>query len=757
MDDNNDGHTSRGDPSDDRRHNNTDVLVVVDNDHGVVVGRSRRYSAVAAESPNPACSAVLPVLRQEYFSLFEASAAPALPLFTRGAAAVILVALLVLPGAVQSCRLTAAVLVVIASATNRRAFQQSSSSSSSRRRSSDYHYPNRRHQQQPSVLAIRGGGYSISSTSTNATTTNNNNNNNNHHHRRSRVDVMSSSAAAASGGGNDDRQLYRAYVAVGSNLGNRYDNIRNALRQLARVGEDDDEGDFVRVVKTSFLYETAPMYVTDQPKFLNGAVEVETNLEPRTLLSRLKRIERDLGRYNSTTSAVVRNGPRPIDLDILLYEKKPHPNKKAQNEHPPHRLQLYEPVVVEDDNLTVPHPAMQEREFVLVPLLDAGGPRLMHPRLNATVAGMLRILLRKNHRRDGDGDDNNNNNSPPSLSVARVLPLPRDRVLHLNPRTTIVMGVLNVTPDSFSDGGLYYNDENGADDSAAAVDAAVAHAAAMVRQCTAVGGGSNNGVGALIIDVGGESTRPGAEEVAAEAEIRRTIPVIRAIRDRVSEDVAVSIDTRRAEVARAAVEAGADLVNDVSGGMHDPDMFRTVSELGVPMVIMHSRGTPATMQSMTFRTTTAAASCGRCRAALAERSREAERAGVYRWLQVVDPGIGFAKDLDGNLDLLRNLRSVRAATGNLPLLLGTSRKGFLGELSGVDDPKRRDPGTIASCVTALCLDRLAASVSASSGDTTASDDASLFGGSCTILRVHNVADTKQAVMVMDAILSKGRS
>jgi dihydropteroate synthase len=187
-------------------------------------------------------------------------------------------------------------------------------------------------------------------------------------------------------------------------------------------------------------------------------------------------------------------------------------------------------------------------------------------------------------------------------------------------------------------------------------------------------------------------------------------------------------------VARAAIEAGADIVNDVSGGTFDATMFSTIAALGphVPMVIMHMRGTPETMQDQT-------AYHDLLREVGSELSRQcdlAEQNGIRRWSQIVDPGIGFAKDMDGNLTLLRNMGIFRQSLGNRPVLLGTSRKGFIGKLTGATTAQERDPGTIASCVAALCLEEqrhhplLAAS----------------------ILRVHNVRDCKQAVQVMDAIV-----
>jgi dihydropteroate synthase len=193
-------------------------------------------------------------------------------------------------------------------------------------------------------------------------------------------------------------------------------------------------------------------------------------------------------------------------------------------------------------------------------------------------------------------------------------------------------------------------------------------------------------------------------------------------------DVPISIDTRQAAVARAAMEAGADIVNDVSGGSFDSEMLSTVSDLGVPIILMHMRGTPESMQTMTVYSDV----CEVVIEALLEKSLDAEEAGIQRWMQVLDPGIGFAKDFDGNLLLLKHAASMRPNLQGIPLLLGTSRKGFIGEITGEINPEERDFGSVASCITALCL--------GSSSDL-----------GCNILRVHNVKGTKQAIVVMDAI------
>lgn len=194
-------------------------------------------------------------------------------------------------------------------------------------------------------------------------------------------------------------------------------------------------------------------------------------------------------------------------------------------------------------------------------------------------------------------------------------------------------------------------------------------------------------------------------------------------------DVPISIDTRHASVAKAAIEAGADIVNDVSGGTHDPVMFETVGKLKVPMIIMHMRGTPETMQSMTqYNDVVVDVS-----SALMKQSEEAEKAGIPRWMQILDPGIGFAKDLEHNLSLLKHSSKMRSLVNEIPLLIGTSRKGFIGKLTGEEIAENRDFGTLASCMA--CLVGM---------------DGKLAP---TILRVHNVKGIRQGIHTIEEILN----
>jgi dihydropteroate synthase len=245
-------------------------------------------------------------------------------------------------------------------------------------------------------------------------------------------------------------------------------------------------------------------------------------------------------------------------------------------------------------------------------------------------------------------------------------------------RVTIV-GVLNLTPDSFSDGGRFVRSEGAAE--RVDVDAAVAAGAALAR------------AGADWIDVGGESTRPGAAPVSEARELARTREVVEALAKSVA--VPISIDTRHAAVAEAALAAGAQAVNDVSGGRHDPDLLRVAARTGAGLVLGHLRGEPATMQR-DVRFGDVLAEVGDELAAAVER---AQAAGVARARIAVDPGIGFGKETAHNLVLLANVGALAARLG-LPVLVGPSRKAFLGQLTG-DPPAARDAATVAACAVAV--------------------------------------------------------
>ncbi len=261
-------------------------------------------------------------------------------------------------------------------------------------------------------------------------------------------------------------------------------------------------------------------------------------------------------------------------------------------------------------------------------------------------------------------------------------------------RSVRIMGILNVTPDSFSDGGSFF-------DTRAALDQA--------RQLIADG--------ADIIDVGGESTRPYAEPVTAAEELRRVIPVIDAIRT--FSDISISIDTSKAEVARQALAAGADIINDVSALRRDQEMLEVVREHEGEFIIMHMQGTPGTMQDAPHYRDVVEEVLSFFR----ERLDYLESAGVDLNRVIIDPGIGFGKKLKHNLQLLNRLE--RLSELGRPVLLGHSRKRFLGDLTGLEAEQR---DSITSVVSALSLDK-----------------------NVSIFRVHDVQATKQALAVASAI------
>lgn len=252
----------------------------------------------------------------------------------------------------------------------------------------------------------------------------------------------------------------------------------------------------------------------------------------------------------------------------------------------------------------------------------------------------------------------------------------KSRTLPIGERT-LIMGILNVTPDSFSDGGQFDT-----------VDAAVAHAEQMIAE------------GADIIDVGGESTRPGGEPVSVDEEIQRVVPVIEALVERT--DIPISVDTTKSEVARAALDAGAVIVNDISALRFDFYIADAVARAGAGLVLMHSRGTPATMH----RLPPVADIMYEVTHSLRASINMAERRGVKRESIVIDPGIGFGKSQEQNLELLAKLDQLIAVFPDYPMLIGTSRKSFIGRIladeSGTPAPlEDRLYGTLATITTAV--------------------------------------------------------
>ena len=451
------------------------------------------------------------------------------------------------------------------------------------------------------------------------------------------------------------RKTTIVYIGLGSNLGNRAENIRMALHILTL------EYAAGHLLDTSFLYETQPVSTIEQPLFLNAACKIETHLQPEELLDILKIIEKRLGREHTEIGMKpVSDEPRPIDLDILLYGHEEYASEK----------------------LKIPHPRLHERLFVLRPLCDIA-QHVEHPKFQCTLEHFLASF----------GE---------TMEFPRVMPLTRDpQDLVYWPRHTLLMGILNITPDSFSDGGLYMN-----------IDDAMAHVRRIVDD------------GADCIDIGGMSTRPDSEEIDETEELARVIPVIRKIRE-LGFRIPLSIDTFRAKVAREAILAGANWINDISGGNRDSLMLKTMAELDVPVCLMHMRGNSKTMMQLVGYEHDDVVRV--VRSELFDCVQRALSVGVKRWHIIIDPGIGFAKFGQQNTRLLRELpQLMEKELKGFPLLVGPSRKDFIRRILERSDPQQSVWGTAAAC--SACI-----------------------AGGANILRVHDVKPMLDVIRVADAI------
>lgn len=454
----------------------------------------------------------------------------------------------------------------------------------------------------------------------------------------------------------------KAYIALGSNMGDRVAMIEEACKEMSSRG--------VKVTRTSSLWETEPMYVLDQERFVNGACEVETHLTPLALLDLLQSVENDMGRKK-----VIDKGPRNIDLDILLYEND----------------------IITHPRLNIPHIGIAEREFVLRPLAQILPHSPLHPSKPWKLASDYLNALPLSE-------------SPIStLTPLRQTSTSPSPILHaLQPKKpTHLMAILNLTPDSFSDGGSN----------------TLSNLSTKISNFISAG--------FTLFDIGGQSTAPGAPEVIADEEISRVLPAIAAIRAHPQgKDVVISIDTYRASVARAALDAGADIINDVSFGLLDADMLPLIAEKGCSYIGMHMRGTPATM-SKAPHTEYPSGLIPTIAKELLERVRIAEEAGIKRWRLILDPGIGFAKTGEQNLEILRHLEELRNWPGleGIPWLVGASRKRFIGQFSGSDEllEKEADGGKVEKVGL----------MKARAWGTAATVTAAVQGGA-DIVRVHDV-------------------
>jgi dihydroneopterin aldolase/2-amino-4-hydroxy-6-hydroxymethyldihydropteridine diphosphokinase/dihydropteroate synthase len=368
----------------------------------------------------------------------------------------------------------------------------------------------------------------------------------------------------------------------------------------------------------------------------------------------------------------IKNGPRVVDLDILFYGNRE----------------------VNLPSLIIPHPRIQERLFVLAPLSEYAELLLIssiagdfyHPTLFRTVKQLKRLLIYGHQVPD---------------IIHKVMPI-RGTVWNFSKRT-YVMGILNVTPDSFSDGG-----------NSSSLDTALGNALKMISN------------GADVIDIGGQSTAPNRPEITAEEEISRVVPIIQAIRA-INATIPISVDTFRSKVAQAAIEAGADLINDVSGGNRDPEMLTVMATSRVPVCLMHMRGNSATMQQLVNYKGNLLTSI---RDELSTSISNAIARGIFRWNISVDPGIGFAKDVMQNFEILRNLSSLTISGSlleGMPILVGVSRKSFIGKVTNQEIASERTFGSAAATT------------------------ASILGGAA-IVRVHDVKEMKEVCLVSDSLI-----
>lgn len=504
----------------------------------------------------------------------------------------------------------------------------------------------------------------------------------------------------------EEGSLHTVYIAFGLNVGNQMAQIRQALDLLDQHG--------VQVKVTSLMYLSKPMYYKDQPNFYNGVVKAVTKQLPQELLATLKLIEYD----HIDRKKDFDNGPRSIDLDIILYDD----------------------ACINTENLVVPHKLMLERTFVLEPLCELIPPSFVHPVTAEPIHDHLHQLL--NSQTDEELQE--------LTRLQQLLPMPRlngdenplkfDQIHNLHP--TMIMGILNTTPDSFSDGGKNYDRD---------MSEVEATALKLVDE------------GATIIDIGGVLTRPGSVEPSEEEELRRVVPYVEMIRNSTHPrlaNVVISIDTYRAKVAAAALEAGADIINDVSMGLYEPEIFDVVAKYHCPYIMNHTRGTPATMSKLTTYTPNTDESINEfyvdpsqavvpallpqaetlingVSRELAHQITQAFARGVRKWQIILDPGIGFAKNKDQNLTLLRHASYFKRYSkefegdkylsfNGMALLIGTSRKRFLGTL--IDEPVAAQRVIATTATTVGCIEQ-----------------------NVDILRVHDVKENKEAAVVGDAI------
>ncbi|CAM5768744.1 hypothetical protein LMIY3S_02601 [Labrys miyagiensis] len=423
------------------------------------------------------------------------------------------------------------------------------------------------------------------------------------------------------------------FIALGANLPSREGAPRETLRRA--ISALASRG--LKITARSRTYITEPVPRSRQPWYANQVIAVETRLPPHGVLQLLLDVEHLFGRERSE-----RNAARTLDLDLIAYERE----------------------IIDTPDLIVPHPRMHERAFVLAPLSDIA-PEWRHPVTGETVVAMLARTDRAN--------------------VRALRPIPQ------------LMGIVNVTPDSFSDGGRFDQAE-----------VAVAHARALMDD------------GADILDIGGESTRPGSRPVDPDTEWQRIGPVIEALAVEARERFRLlSVDTRHASTMARALTAGATMINDISA-LDDPASRELLAGHDVPIVLMHMQGDPQTMQNNPCYTDVVS----QVRTELDFKCQRAIKAGIDASRLWLDPGLGFGKTLEHNLALLDATPQLR--TLGYPVLIGASRKSLVRGVDREVPPPQRLGGSVAAAIA-----------SAQRG--------------ADALRVHDVAETRQALAVWSAV------
>lgn len=516
-----------------------------------------------------------------------------------------------------------------------------------------------------------------------------------------------------------DNEWNVSYLAFGSNIGDRLEYITTALDLLNKNPK-------VKVLNISSLFESEPMYFKDQSPFMNGCLEIKTLLSPQELLKFCKQIEyEELKRVKHFD-----NGPRCIDLDIILY-------LNSKGDH----------IMLNTENLIVPHPRMLERTFVLEPLCELIPPTLLHPVTAEPIVNYLNQIYSNLNEEDYlwklvPLPTLNNNTRFLKFKTEYTMDPLTSQLVKKTVSPTYIMSILNTTPDSFSDGGNNYND--------------IKKQLSYVHNiCNTVFKLHEN----IIIDIGGCSTRPNSEQAPIDEELNRTIDLIKAIRNENTlpqEKIILSIDTYRSEVAEQAILVGVDIINDISGANFDSKILDVVAKYPhVAYVLSHIRGDINTMTSKTDYDTREELEgteyiCNEkvdnpqtefirtIGYEMAKTYQKALEHGVKRWQIILDPGVGFAKNGDQNIKLMRQIPLLKSYSvfnensknyitfRNIPVLVGPSRKKFIGTITKEDIPAKRDFAT--GSVVSSCI-----------------------GFGSDLVRVHNASECSKSVRIADAL------